>query len=338
MEAVILVGGEGTRLRPLNQHLPKALVPVLNRPFLSHMIEHLSKHGVNNITLAAGHFSKLLDDFVKDYSNPNLCISVEPEPLGTAGAVRYSVKNPSETFLVLNGDIFSSINISELLQFHNSKKSEVTIALTFVEDPSSFGVVQTNQHERINAFVEKPQQKEDISHWVNAGIYVINPNILENIPFGQFYMFETGLFPNLLKQGYHLYGYKHEGFWIDMGTLPKYFNLNSELLFNFGNDDSIKYGVNCDISETAVLEGPILLGDNVSIGSDSKLIGPVILGNDCYVGGGVEIKNSLIWENVTIDNDSIVNGVIIGSDEVLPSRSEVSNVAIAENNFVQIYD
>jgi mannose-1-phosphate guanylyltransferase len=331
VEAVILAGGEATRLRPLSYQKPKALVPVLNRPFLSYMVEHLSVHGVKNITLAAGHFSKLLEDFVNNYSNVSFNLSVEPNPLGTAGAVKYSLKNHSDTFLVLNGDIFSTLNITDILAFHFSMKSQLTIALTFVENSSSFGVVQTTDDGRITAFTEKPAVNRDISNWVNAGIYVINPSILENIPTDQFYMFETDLFPKLLDKGIPIFGYKHDNSWIDMGTLSKYFSLNSELLLNSGNTKAIQYGINCDISESVILNGPILLGNNVTVGSGSKLFGPVIIGDNSNIGSGVVINNSIIWEKVNLGNNSRVDGSIIGSGENISAGINVLNVAIADD-------
>ena len=184
MKAVILVGGQGTRLYPLTCNIPKAMVPVLNIPFLEHVIHHLSKHQVKDIILAQGHLSQSIESYLGDGSQLGVRLSylVEDTPLGTAGAIKNAERYLDETFLVLNGDIFTDLNITALIDSHLKRKAKVTIALTPVDDPTIYGVVETNTSGRISRFLEKPTWNEVTTNMINAGTYALEPDVLTRIP------------------------------------------------------------------------------------------------------------------------------------------------------------
>lgn len=234
LKAVILVGGEGTRLRPLTYGMPKAMVPVLNRPFLEHTIAYLKNYKVKNIILALSYLPEVVQNYFGDGSNSGVQLNyaVEDNPLGTAGAVKNAERYLSSTFVVLNGDVFIGLDIADMLAFHRSKGAKATIALTWVDNPCAFGVVETDSNGRVRRFIEKPSPARVTTNWINAGIYLLEPEVLEHVPTNAHYTFERGLFPLLLELGEPVYGYPFSGYWLDMGTPGKYLRLNCDLLLS----------------------------------------------------------------------------------------------------------
>jgi len=190
MKAIILVGGEGTRLRPLTYSVVKPMVPVANRPFIEHVIRKLALHGIDEIVLAMGYKADSIYAYFKDGLglDVRLTYSLEEKPLGTAGAIKNAGGHVDNTFFVLNGDCFSDIDYSEMLNQHRRNKAMATIALTHVDDPTRFGVVETDAGGRVLRFIEKPAWKDVTSHWINAGVYLLEPAVLDYIPDDQFYM------------------------------------------------------------------------------------------------------------------------------------------------------
>ena len=231
MTAVVLVGGPGTRLRPLTDDRPKSLVPVMNRPVMEHTIAYLKRFGIEDIVLTLSYLPDSIMQVFGDGSRygARLVYCLEKEPLGTAGAVKNAEKYIDSTFVVLNGDIFTDLDLADMMTFHREQGATATISLSWVEDPSAFGVVETDNG-RVKRFIEKPPRAEATSHWINAGIYVLEPSVLGHIPDGQHYMFEKGLFPRILELGLPVYGYPYRGYWLDMGTPEKYFGVNMDML------------------------------------------------------------------------------------------------------------
>ncbi|MBE0480396.1 MAG: NDP-sugar synthase, partial [Dehalococcoidia bacterium] len=232
MKAVILVGGEGLRLRPLTCNLPKPMVPVANKPFLEHTIDNLKKHGVDEVILAMGYLPDRIRQYFGDGSTLNirLIYSVEDTPLGTGGAVKNAERFLDDTFIVLNGDIYSDLNLTDMVRLHLRRKAKATIALTPVEDPTAYGVVEIDSTSRVKAFIEKPSRESVTSHLINAGTYVLEPELLDMIPAGVHSMVERGLFPDLVKQGAPFLGYPSDAYWIDIGTPQDYIRLHRDLL------------------------------------------------------------------------------------------------------------
>ncbi|MBM3183647.1 MAG: NDP-sugar synthase, partial [Chloroflexi bacterium] len=233
MKAIILVGGEGTRLRPLTYSTVKAMVPVLNKPFIEHVIRYLNKHDIHDIVLAMGYKPDSIMGYFGDAHGlgARLVYSMEESPLGTAGAVKNAEKHIDDTFFVLNGDIFTDIDLTDMLKFHRQKKSKLTIALTPVDDPTHFGVVETDADHRIIRFVEKPSKEEVTTNRINAGVYILEPEILQRIPQATFCMFERQVFPALVAEDEPAFGYHTDAYWIDTGTPAKYLQLTRDLMY-----------------------------------------------------------------------------------------------------------
>ncbi len=336
--AVILVGGEGTRLRPLTYEVPKAMVPVLNRPFLEHTFAYLRNCEVKNIILAMGYLPDVIQDYFGDGGNLGIQLdyAVEDSPLGTAGAVKNVEQCLDSTFVVLNGDVFTDIDIADMLAFHRDKGARVTVALTWVDDPCAFGVVETDDGGRIKRFVEKPSPDQVTTHWINAGIYIVEPEVLQHIPPNTRYMFEKGLFPLMLVLGEPMYGYSSSGYWLDMGTPEKYLSLNCDILMAKAKSALIggltRGEVCCDndvtIHPSAEVVGPVVIGSGCKIGRKTHLKGPVVLGPDCHVGEGADIEVAVLWRGVNIGAGVSVKQSILGTDTRLKDNEQVANRVI----------
>lgn len=308
MQAVILVGGEGTRLRPLTVNTPKSMVPILNQPYLEHILDYLKQYEVKDVILALGY----LPNRIKAYfdragkRDSSLTYVVERAPLGTAGAVKNVEQYlQGEAFYVFNGDIITDIDLKKMLAFHKKNQAVVTIALTAVENPTAFGVVETDNNGRVQRFVEKPSWDAVTTNMINAGVYIIEPEVLKFIPSQTFYMFEQGLFPLLLKQDKRVYGYPSNGYWIDMGTPEKYLRLHHDLLHEMardGRDGGVVGGIGegCHIHPTVQITGPVLIGRNCIIGPRVHIIGPAVLGEGCKIDEGALIEGAVLWEGVHV--------------------------------------
>ena len=304
LKAVILAGGEGTRLYPLTYALPKPMLPVLNRPFLEHTIAYLKEYGIKDITLALSYLPEVVQDYFGNGSklDVRLTYSLESHPLGTAGAVKNAEQYLESTFVVLNGDIFTDLDIADMLSFHRRKRAKASISLTWVDNPCVFGVVEIDRHGRIKRFMEKPSPDQVTSNWINAGIYILEPEVLDYVPAGTHYMFEKGLFPLLLELGEPVYGYQFSGHWLDMGTLEKYRCLNCDLLLlkeksaligNLSKDE-----IYCDrdtiIHPSAEITGPAIIASGCQIGQRVNIKGPVVIGPDCYIGDDAILEESIL--------------------------------------------
>ena len=337
MKAVILIGGEATRLRPLTCNVPKAMVPVLNTPFLVHVIHHLHSHQVKDIILAHSSFSPPIEGYLKDGSQlgVKLNYSIEDVPLGTAGAIKNAEEYLGETFLVLNGDIFTDLDITAMIDFHLESKSKATIALTPVDDPTSYGLIETNAQDRITRFLEKPSWNQITTNMINAGTYVLEPEVLTKIPSQSNFSFERELFPLLLEQEEPIYAYPSSAYCIDMGTPEKYLQLNQDLLSGKSSQhylaagEEVVIGEQSNIHPTAQITGPVLIGKNCSIEQSVKLTGPTVIGHCCtilkdsvieqsviwrdaQVGLRVRLKNSIVADNCCLNDNSIIEDSVLG--------------------------
>lgn len=334
MKAVILVGGEGTRLRPLTYITPKAMMPVLNMPFIHHIINHLERHGIKEVILSMGYKPDPIKNYLKNVNLNSLQLeyNIEKEPLGTAGAVKFAQRflQRDDLFFVLNGDVFTIINLDEMLKFHRHHKAEVTIALTKVDDPSHFGVVEMDTQQKILRFVEKPKKEEAPSNLINAGIYLVNRDVLNKIPDNEYYMFEYNLFPGLLSAGLPVFGFIFEDYWIDMGTPQKYLQLNTDLLTGICKQDiciadAVNIGKQCNIHLEAKLHGPILIGNFSKISRDVNVCGPTIIGANCKIKSNSYINNSLLWDNVLIGKNARIKNSIITSNCIIQDNAIIED-------------
>ncbi len=335
MKAVILVGGEGTRLRPLTYAVVKAMVPVLNRPFIEYVIRHLSSHNIKEIILAMGYKPDCIIDCFGGASHlgATLIYSVESEPLGTAGAVKNAEEHIEDTVFVLNGDVFTDIDLKDMLQFHRQKKAKVTIALTPVEDPTRFGVVEIDKEQRVRRFVEKPSRDQVMSNVINAGVYILEAEVVKGIPKGKYCMFERDVFPALLANGEPVYGYTIDTYWIDTGTPEQYLELTRDLMFGRSiqvafRPEDIRINKKTFVHPNAKLTGPILIDRDCIIGKNVELRGPVVIGAGCYIQDGAVIENSVLWQSVTVGERARIKDCIVASDSHVDNNTCLECVAI----------
>lgn len=336
------------RLRPLTEDRPKSVVPVLNRPAIEHTFAYLKQFGIEDIILAMNYLPDVIQDYFGDGSRcgVRLTYCLEKEPLGTAGAVKNAEALLDGTFLVLNGDVFIGLNLAEMLAFHKNKKAKATISLTWVDDPSAFGVVETDDNRKVKRFIEKPPLAEATTHWINAGIYILEPEVLKYVPLDTRCMFERELFPTLLEAGEPIYGYPYRGFWLDMGTPASYFSLNMNFLTSKAQDslvaslesrkDGIHCGANVDIHPGAVITPPVIIGDGCRISRDVHLTGPVVMGTGCRLGQSAVVVNSILWDNVTIGEHAKVTDCIICSRANIGIKSKILNSIVTSSNTVPL--
>ncbi|MCJ7424153.1 NDP-sugar synthase [Candidatus Bathyarchaeota archaeon] len=326
MKALILAGGVGTRLRPLSCTRPKSLFPIVNKPLLQWTFERLAKHGISDVILAVNYQTEAA---IKQHRIPKYGIhttySRDPlkKPLGTGGPIKKTEKQigHSEPFLVLNGDIFSDVNYTELLKTHNEKEAIATIALHCVEDPSRYGVAELMQNGRISRFIEKPPRESAQSNLINAGTYVLSPGIFEYIPKGQQVSIERDVFPKLAEEK-ALYGYVYGGLWIDIGKPEDYLQINETLLDSFAYRQENKTGRN------SVVREPVAFDTGVSIGEKS-VIGPyVILGRNVAVGNNVHIQHSVILPGTSISDSSSIDGAILGDSVIIGEKAKIAKKCI----------
>ena len=340
-KAVILVGGQGTRLQPLTFYLPKPMLPVLNRPFLEHTISYLKGYGVGDITLALSYLPEAIRDCLGDGSRMGVSLNyaVEDDPLGTAGAVKNAERYLDSTFAVLNGDIFTDLDITGMFAFHRSRGAKVTIALSWVDDPSAFGVVETDSDGRVKCFTEKPSPEHITSHWINAGTYIVEPEVLEHIPPNRRYMFERGLFPLLLELGEPVYGYPDSGYWLDMGTPEKYLRLNFDLLLNKvssylmpGLDGkSLSCEKDVAISPSAGVTGPVVIGSGVRIDWGASVTGPVVIGAGCCLGEGAMVEQAVLWDGVNVGVGAMLKRCIVGAGCAIADGEQVADCVVTKD-------
>ncbi len=339
MKAVILMGGRATRLLPLTCNIPKAMVPVLNTPFLEHVIRHLSRHQIKEIILALGHLAQPIEDYLGDGSQLGVKLSyvVEDTPRGTAGAVKNAESYLDETFLALNGDVFTDLDITAMIDLHRRTKSKATIALTPVDDPTSYGLIETNADGRVTRFLEKPSWEEVTTNMINAGTYILEPDVLSLIPPDKEVSIERETFQQLLAQGEPMYGYSSSAYWLDMGTPEKYLQLHRDLLsgkssqYALAAAEGVVIGEQSNIHPTAQIRGPVVIGANCFIGPQVKLTGPVVIGSGCTISEGSVVEDCVIWRNVWLGPRVSLKSSILADNCYLNANSLCEDSVLGDN-------
>lgn len=340
MQALILVGGEATRLRPLTCNMPKAMVPVLNMPFLEHVIHYLGDHNVRDIVLAQGHLPRPMENYFQDGNrfSCRLRYSLEDRPMNTAGAVKNAEQYLHSRFYVLNGDILTDLDISDMLRFHLERKAKVTIALTPVENPTAYGLIETNPEGRITRFLEKPTWDQVTTNMINAGTYILEPEILDDIPARTNYSFERQLFPGLLARDEPVFAYPSSSYWIDIGTPDKYLQAHRDLLNGmsrgYTQQQDIQIGKQCRVDPDARIEGHVLIGDNCTIGRGARIIGPVVLGAGSVIQEEAVVQESIIWHNTCIGPKVCINGSLVANDCHFEDSSSAEKSVVGDHIIV----
>lgn len=329
LKAIILVGGEGTRLRPLTFSQPKAVVPLINQPFLWFQLDLLKRYGVKDIFLTSYYLMSKIKKILGDGSafGVRLFYSMEKFPMGTAGGVGQLKNkfNPDDLLIILNGDVLTDFNIGDIISYHLNKKSMATIVLTQVSNPSRYGLVILEKDGRVKEFREKPSQEEIVGNLVNAGIYILEARLLDFIPEGVNFSFERQFFPLLLQKNIPFFGYhsnrqgKAYSYWLDIGLPEKYLEAQADILnkkIKFqpkgekrGKDIFVEK--NTRISPKAKLRGPLVIGSDCVIEDNVELGENVVIGDGCQILAGAKLSNCLLWSGVVVGQKAILSGCIL---------------------------
>lgn len=337
MKAVVMAGGEGSRLRPLTINRPKPMVPLVDRPVIAHIFELLKLHGITEIIVTVQYLANVIQDYFGDGTLYGLHIeySVEETPLGTAGSVKNAERFLQEPFLVISGDALTDIDLTSVINYHFEKQAAVTVALKRVENPLDYGVVITTEDGHIKQFLEKPSWGELFSDTVNTGIYVIDPTVFDQVEAGKNVDWSKDVFPQLLKDD-NVFGYIADGYWTDIGTLEAYMRATSDYLqgrvqlprlgTHLGGD--VWSGGEVEIAPDARLYGPIFLGHGVKIKGGVVVHGPTVIRDYNIVDTGATIDRSIIWRNSYIGEQAELRGAIVTRQSNIKSRAVLFEGAV----------
>jgi len=317
------------------------MLPVANRPFLEHVLDYLKSQGIQDVVLSMGYRSDVIERHFGDGTTMgvNLSYVVEASPLGTAGGVKNVEAFLDGTFLVLNGDIMTDLDLRAMIDFHRERGAKATISLTPVEDPTAYGLVETDPQGRVHRFIEKPRPEEITTNLINAGTYVLERDVLDLIPAATYHMFERGVFPELLRRNEPIYGYRSSSYWIDIGTPAKYLLVNRDVLrgqvARLRDDlkafNGIRVGEAGDIDPSATIVGPTIIGNGVKVGARARINGPTVVGDGCVIGAESIVEESVLWSGVRLAPRVCLNGAILGRDAVVDEDTIISGGSIVSD-------
>lgn len=337
MKAVIMAGGFGTRLRPLTCNIPKPMVPVMNRPMMSHIVALLKSHGITNLVSTLFYQPDIISSYFGDGSQFGVRMQYRKAEAdyGTAGSVRTAIDFLDERFIIISGDVLTDIDLSAAVKFHQQRKAKATLVLTRVSNPLQFGVVLTRDDGTITRFLEKPSWGEVFSDTVNTGIYILEPDVMDLVPEKEEFDFSKNLFPYLLERDMGLYGYIAEGYWRDIGSLSEYQDAHLDVLRGLVNlkmegrlvGDSY-VGENSQVDADKAILQHALVGNNSKI-HDGAMISNSIIGNDCEIHAGAVIRNSVVWDGTQVGIKSELSSDVVCSKCILGDE-----VVILENVFI----
>ena len=341
MMAVVMAGGEGNRLRPLTTTVPKPMVPVVNKPIIGHIFNLLRKNNIGDAVVTLCY----LTDFIKDYlengapSGVKVSYSMEDRPLGTAGSVKKVESHLDKTFVVLSGDLLTDIELSEIVKFHKEKGGSATIALTRVPNPVEYGIVTTDSEGRIASFLEKPEWGQVFTDTVNAGIYVLEPEVLKYIPEDKQFDFSKDLFPTLTREKEQIYGCIADGYWSDIGNIEQYQQANYDALQGRVKLDipgkevqrSVWVDEGTEVEPGVELRPPIMIGRDCVVREGSRIGELSVVGSNVIVENGTSIKRSIVWDNTTLRSMAELSGCIVGGKCDVRSRAKIlENAVVAD--------
>ena len=357
MKALLLAGGLGTRLHPLTYNLPKPMVPVANRPWLEHLLGLLKRHNISEVICSLCYRPEIIMNYFGDGSafGVRMQYVIEKTPLGTGGAIRFAEHLLDDTFLVFNADIVTDLDLTSVVNFHKQNRAKVTIALTWVDDPTAYGVVETDTSGRILKFIEKPSKDKVTTNFVNAGVYVFEPEILERIPKGRPVSLEREVYPSLLAEGIPVYGYGSKFYWMDFGTHKRYLALHGDIfqgklrleiqgkrsyiasdgtsgnsIFLGDQREQVIIGHDAYVHPTSRIYGPVIIGDRCIVHANAVLGPMAVLGPGVIVGEGSYVKHSVIWAGTLIGARARLDRVIVGENYTVEDGRELRSMAVAQ--------
>jgi len=325
MKALFLAGGKGLRLQPLTNHLPKPMVPIMNKPLLERTMTNLKKSGITQIVISSCYQPQFIKNYFGNGERFGLEIKyiVEDKPLGTGGAIKKAGYEFNDSFIVFNADILSDIDIDQMFDLHRSSNALATIATTQVENPSAYGVIESDENGYALSFVEKPSPESNACKSINAGIYIFEPEVLNAIPIESVVSVERETFPGILENGGKIAVYNSSCYWMDIGTIKKYLQAHADIMSG-----------KCNLVDCKLSLNSIAIGKNTRIHPDCKFSGQVYIGDNVVMGAKTTISNSVIGNNVSIGSASTIVGSIVWNGICLNSKANLFETVVTENPVV----
>ena len=339
MQAVILAGGMGTRLRPLTLNRPKPVVPLVNVPFLHHQLALLATHGITDVILSISHMPEVIRAAMGDggAAGVRLRYVVEDEPLGTAGGVRNAADLVEGRVVVLNGDILTDVDLGAMLAAHEARRAKASIFLTPVENPTAYGLVELTADGWVRRFLEKPGWDEITTNTINAGVYVLERELLDLIPKAQAYSMERGFFPMLLERGLPFLGFVPRAYWLDIGTTVKYLQAHQDLLDRLVQTSVTPSGrrvqegwldPSADVHPSVRFRAPVVVGPGCRLERDA-VVGPgAVLGPGCRLGAGALVETAVLWDEVSVGAGARLHGCLVGRGCRIGAHAELGPGAV----------
>ncbi len=341
LPAVILVGGEGTRLRPLTARTPKPMLPLVDRPLLAYTFEHLARHGVDRAILSCGYLPTEIESHFGDrHGELALSYRVEPSPLGTGGGIRFGAApgepgGITETFVALNGDVLHGADLQAMLAYHRERDAAGTVLLVPVDDPSRYGLVRRAADGRVSAFVEKPRAEEIDTNLINAGLYILEPEVLDLVPPGSVVSIERDVFPRLVEAG-SLYGFELDGYWRDVGTPESYLDAHRDVLertftTELGEALGSSYTLvedGAQVDPSARLVPPVYVGAGAVVEAGARIGSLAVVAAGARIGADAEIDSSVIAAGAVVGTGAVVHGSIVGEQARIGAGTHVRGLAV----------
>ena len=323
MKAILLAGGKGTRLRPLTIHTPKPIVPIFNRAFLHYQIDLLKQvPEIDEVILSLNYQPRRIEELFGDGAALGIKIRyvVEPVPLGTAGAIKYAGDKLTESVVVFNGDVMTQLDLAAVIRMHRERQARATIVLTPVDNPSAYGLVETDGQSNIKRFIEKPKPEEITTNHINAGIYVLEPDTFDRIPSEVPWSIERSYFPSLIERNETFVAYIYNGYWIDIGTPEKYVQVHHDIMDGrfvappFAGLTSPRRCIAPDvrIEDGATIEDPVFIDEGVLVKAGARLGPYAVLGRQTQVEEEASIERAIVWPNCRIGSQSSIADAVLG--------------------------
>jgi NDP-sugar pyrophosphorylase family protein len=345
MKAILLAGGQGTRLRPLTLHTPKPVVSIFDRPFLRYQIDLLRQvPEIDEIILSLNYRPERIEEVFGDGSDLGIRLRyvVEPEPLGTGGAIRYAAGDTSgEPVVVFNGDVFTSVDLPAVLALHRERQAEATIVLTPVDNPTAYGLVEADTEGNIQDFIEKPDPAAIRCDTINAGIYVLEAGSLARIPHGVNFSIERGYFPALVKDRVTFVAYVYRGYWIDIGTPEKYIQAHRDIMdgrFDAppfeGRAGQVVVAPGAHVAPGATLHGPCFIDRDAVVEAGATVGRYSVIGSGCHVSAKAVVDGTILWPGTRVDAHARLTDAVFGRDCRVGEYSRVGRGAMLGNDSV----
>jgi len=347
MKALLLVGGQGTRLRPLTIHAPKSIVPIFNRPFLHYQLDLIKRvPEIDEVILSLNYQPRRIEEVFGTGRDAGIRIRyvVEPTPLGTAGAVRYAARGIEDTIVVFNGDVLTQVDLRGLIDFHRGRGAKATIVLTPVDNPTAYGLVETDAESNILRFLEKPKLEEISCNTINAGIYVLEPETFDRIPENVAWSIERSFFPSFIERGETFLASIYRDYWIDIGTPEKYMQVHRDIMdgrylmppFN-GGHGIVWVSPGARIDPSVRLEGPLFVDEGCVVKAGARLGPYTVLGRGCQVEEDANISGAIIWPESRVGREAQVVDTIVGRGGEIGRNAQIRGGVLGDNTHIADY-